>query len=117
MRLRYIYEKKFGQEDSPPETYSEESFHFKEHPDNIRGTDDVLAAVAFPKFGRGEKPRTYEVEISWLDVESLLHDFIRMEHPNALYLRNILRMTRTVEDHGWHHDSEPPEFWDRLFDD
>ncbi|MGJ5205036.1 hypothetical protein [Bradyrhizobium sp. HKCCYLR20261] len=117
MKLRHIYEKKLGQEDEPPETHVESSFHYEEHPDNVPGFDDAAMRVVFRRFGRGEKPRNYEVEIDWLDVKHLIREFIEIEHPHAEHLQRILKMARSLDDQGWQSDLEPSEFWEGLLND
>jgi hypothetical protein len=116
MKLRYIYEKKLGREDEPPEIHVEDSFQYEEHPGNIPGFDDAAMRVVFRRFGRGETPRNYEVEINWLDVRHLIREFIEIKHPHAEHLERILKMARSLDDQGWQSDSEPPEFWEGLLD-
>jgi hypothetical protein len=117
VKLRYVYEKKLGREDEPPEVHVEQSFQYEEDPDNIPRLDDAAIRVVFSKFGRGEKPRNYEVEVDWLEVKNLLREFVAMKHPHAEHLIKILKMARSLGNQGWHIESEPSEFWEDLVDD
>ncbi|WP_316394947.1 hypothetical protein [Bradyrhizobium sp. 33ap4] len=115
MKLTHIHQPGFGQEDKPHETYTEPSFDFREHPDNDRRRNvDSQVIVHFDRFGAGQNPRTYEVEVNWNDMKSLLDKFVEAKHEHAEYLMHILKMARSVEDAGWHNGREPVEFWEIL---
>lgn len=117
MKLRHVYEKGLGREDEPAEVHVEQSFYYEEDPDNVPRFDDASVRVIFGKFGRGEKPRNYEVEVDWMEVKRLIKEFVDMKHPHAIYLKSVLSLTRSLGDHGWHNEAEPPEFWEGLIDD
>lgn len=117
MLLRHIYEPKFGKEDDDRETYADYSFDFDVHPDNLHSDEYSKVIVRFKHFGRGEKPRNYEVEIDWLDFKNLFAEFLEAEHSHAVHLKAILKMARSLDDAGWRRVSEPPEFWENLLED
>jgi hypothetical protein len=114
MKLRYRYEPSYGQTEDDAEVHVEQSFRIEENPDNSPRDEDGSVKVPFKWFGRGERPRNYEVEINWLDLENLIAKFIEIEHPHAQYLKKILQLARSVGSSGWHNDDEPVEFWDVL---
>ena len=113
MMLRHRYQPKLGQLEEP-ETHVEASFIIVEHPDNLAGDEDSHFVVPFERFGPGENPRHYEVQIDWLDIRNLIRTFIEIGHPQALHLKRTLELTRAVERSGWQNDDEPVEFWDDL---
>lgn len=117
MKLRHVYQQGFGKEDHPPSTHTGCSFDFREHPDNLRHSDDSSVIVRFDKFGPKQNPRTYEVEIDWSDFKSLLRTFIKAEHEHAEHLIRILKMVRDLDESGWRSAEEPPEFWENLLED
>lgn len=117
MKLRHVFEPKFGHEDEDRETHTENSFRFELSPDNIRRSDDSSVIVRFDRFGRGEKPRTYEVEVDWLDMKWLLQRFVEADQPHAEHLMRILKMVRRLDDCGWQNTDEPPEFWENLLEE
>jgi hypothetical protein len=117
MMLRHIYEPKLGQEDEPREEHAEQSFRFEEHSDNLPRDEASSVQVLFKRFGRGERPRNYVVEINWLDMKSLINKFIEIENPHAHHLKRILEIARALDKIGWQSDSEPVEFWEGLLED
>lgn len=70
--------------------------------------------MLWERFGSKQNPRNYEVEINWLDLKSLIREFIEIGHPDALHLKRILELARSVEIIGWRNDDEPVEFYDDL---
>src|SRR4051812_34632073 len=102
MRLRHIHKQGFGQDDDPPDTHAENSMDFRPHPDNVRRLEDTTIVVRFDRFGPGQHPRTYDVEINWLDVKWLLAAFAEAENAHALHLLEILKMSRGLDNGGWH---------------
>jgi len=117
MKLSHIYEPKFGREDEPRESHTEQSHDFRESPDNVRHLDDTAVIVRFDRFGPRQNPRTYEVEINWLDVKWLIEHFVKAENAQAQYLIRILKMTKSLGEAGWCNSEEPPHFWDDLVED
>lgn len=86
MKLRHRYQLKFG-ETEEAEPHVETSHAVMEHQDNLAGWDDARLVVPFERFGPGENPRNYEVDINWLDIKSLVRKFIEIGHPDALHLK------------------------------
>jgi len=113
MRLKHRYKSNFGQTEEP-EPHVENSHIIVEHTENLQGWDDTWLVVPFERFGPGENPRNYEVEINWLDVKALVSKFIEIGHPHAMHLKRLLELARSVERSGWHNDDEPVEFWEDL---
>ena len=94
-----------------------------EYPDDHRQTQSLiekiedadipegsLVKVPFGRFGRGDQRRSdFVVEVNWIDVQGFIRAFIEMGHPDALYLRRVIRLADTIEDAGWSPDDPASE--------
>jgi len=69
--------------------------------------------VDFKRFGRGTQKRSdFAVEVTWIDVQGFVRAFIEMGHPDALYLKRVIRLAEKIEDAGWSPDDPSTEdFW------
>jgi hypothetical protein len=101
--------------DEDPDEHRQTSYALASEPDEVT-PEAAIAKVKFPRFGRGELRRSdFLVELNWIDVKGLVKAFIEMEHPEAVYLEQILRLAKGLEDSGWHNDTlEDEEFWEIL---
>jgi hypothetical protein len=72
--------------------------------------------VNFKRFGLGDHGRSdFAVEITWLDVQGFVREFIEMEHPDALCLERMIRLADAIEGAGWRADDPPAsEFWEII---
>jgi hypothetical protein len=70
--------------------------------------------VNFPRFGRGEQRRpNFAVQVNWLDVKSLLSNFMELGHPEAIHIRRMIVLAEAIERAGWEPADPPPQgFWD-----
>lgn len=73
--------------------------------------EDASIKVAFGRFGHGkEKQSDFEVHVDWADMRYLLHKFIELENPEAIYLRRLIEFSRSIDA-----DTTPSEeFWQIL---
>ena len=102
-------------QDMWPDDHSQVSYGLETVPDKV-APEDAKAVASFRRFGRGEQRRSdFRVELNWIDVKGLVRAFIEMEHPEAAYLDQALRLVKKLEDAGWQNDAlVNEEFWEIL---
>jgi hypothetical protein len=101
--------------DEEPDEHRQTSYALENVPDE-QMPEGAIAKAKFHRFGRGELKRSdFEIELNWIDVKGLVKAFIEMDHPEAAYLAEALRLARHISDSGWYNDSLPDEeFWEIL---
>jgi hypothetical protein len=61
--------------------------------------------IKFPRFGEDAKRQSdFEVCAEWKDVERMIEIFCESAHPQALALRNAVKLAAAAEELGW----QPP---------
>jgi hypothetical protein len=53
----------------------------------------------------GQKKSDFQVEVSWEDVEKIIHRFCEVGQPDALALQEAMRLAAAIKELGW----QPPE--------
>ncbi len=103
--------------DKFPDDHSQESYDI-EPTDEDDDSETATLRVRFNRFGRGDQRRSaFAVEISWLDVKSLVYHFIDLGHPEAVHLQKMMKLVKAIDAAGWSPRNEAPdEFWDILPD-
>lgn len=77
--------------------------------------DEETVRVDFPDFGRGPERRpSFSVKLTWLDVCSLLREFMEMGEHDAVYLHRLLKLAEAVEVAGWSPEWAPTKDLDEL---
>jgi hypothetical protein len=101
--------------DDDPINYAREEFLIEGVEDDF-SPEDSEVRIDFKNFGRGpDRQPHFAVQVSWLDVRRILCEFIELEHPEALYLQQILQVAKAIEAIGWKSaDTPEKEFWEIL---
>jgi hypothetical protein len=93
-----------------PDDHQQQEFGIERHQDCELDRDDARIRVDFKRFGRGTERRSdFAVEISWIDVQGFVREFMKMGHSEALYLLSLIRLADAIEQVGWHPKKPPNE--------
>lgn len=66
---------------------------------------DWFVVASFPRFGGGEKRQSdYEVGMKWNDVERIIEKFCEVAQPEAIAIREALKLAAAAKELGW----QPP---------
>jgi hypothetical protein len=61
-----------------------------------------VVATRFERFGGGDKRRSdYEVLVEWKDVQQIIETFCEHGYPEALALREAMKLAAAAKELGW----------------
>jgi len=61
-----------------------------------------VVATRFARFGGGEHRKSdYDVLTEWKDVEKIIDKFCEAKHPDALAIREGMKLAKAAEELGW----------------
>jgi len=70
--------------------------------------DEWRAVARFPRFGGGKKRQSdYEVGIRWKDVETIIDKFCEVGRPEAIAIRQALKLAVAAKQLGWRPPAAP----------
>jgi hypothetical protein len=67
------------------------------------GANEAAYVVTkFDRFGGGSKRQSdFEVMMQWHDVEAIIDEFCKANHPSAVKLQSALELAEAIEELGW----------------
>ena len=69
---------------------------------------DWIVVASFPRFGGGEKRQSdYEVGVKWNDVQQIIEKFCEVGQPEAIAIREALKLAAAAKELGWKPPSSP----------
>lgn len=64
--------------------------------------DEWRVVAHFPRFGGGDKRQSdYQVGIKWKDVEAIIDKFCQVDRPEAVAIREALKLAAAAKELGW----------------
>ena len=75
-------------------------------------SDASKIKINFTNFGPSH--HDFTVQMNWLDVQSMVREFIEMGHPYALYLERVIRLADKIESAGWRPEEPPSKEFDDI---
>jgi hypothetical protein len=70
------------------------------------GDNEWMVFTLFERFGGGKyRQSDFAVEVSWKDVESIIEKFCEVGCPEALAMREAMKLATAAKELGW----QPPE--------
>lgn len=70
--------------------------------------DEWRVAAYFRRFGGGEKRQSdYQVGIKWKDVEAIIGKFCEVDRPEAIAIREALKLAEAAKQLGWKPPAPP----------
>jgi hypothetical protein len=70
---------------------------------------DLVVVAKFPRFGNGEKRQSdFKVVIRWEDMEKLIAKFCEADRPEAVAIREALKLAAAAKTLGWKQPEDSP---------
>ena len=69
--------------------------------DGYLGTQSIVVRTHFKRFGNGSRKSDFEVLSYWTDVEELIDLFCEAGHPQAVEIKEALKLAAAVRESGW----------------
>ena len=61
-----------------------------------------IVRAFFLRFGAGKNRQSdFAVEVRWVDVEKIIEQFCAVEHPEAIALRDAVKLATAAKELGW----------------
>jgi hypothetical protein len=69
------------------------------------GDNSQVVVAEFPRFGGGKKKSDFQVGVRWEDVQTIIQRFGEAGHPEAIAVREAMKLAAAAKELGW----QPPK--------